>query len=269
MSIFQSNEVFAAERISYSIDKRTNSNTTVDLKSKLEKNIFEAPALKIEGQQENTFNLDSSNRLYIGNPKLKNQISTNSHIPIFSIFDASVNLIHDEDGDNYYHHFSVNFDADIDAGSAIVFARMYISYEGGPWNQYYTTKTFEIYGDEDIDSHTVETIFTTGYESGNYDIRIDLYEAGWSGRVAVRGPYEDYDLNYVPLEDEEHDYVASYPVSDVDIITTDSGGGCTLNSNSKFDPIFLIMFLASLLYLLRGNYNRKRDIKYEIINQET
>jgi len=259
LSFFHSNELVAAERISYSIDTNKKTNSTIELKTVLDTNIQKAPALIIKGEQQAIDSIDTSNRIYIGNPLTANTLSLNSIAPVFSIYDASVQLIHDYDFDGYYHHFSVTFDADIDAGSAIVYARMYISYEGGPWNYYYTTRTFEIIGNNDFDSHTVETIFSTGYKPGFYEIRIDLFEDGWDGRVVAYGPYEDYDLKYIPLEDEEHEFnYESYQETNY----SSHDAGCSLNPNSVFDPVFPIMILLSFIYMFRKYYSR-------IKNQET
>ncbi|VAX02141.1 hypothetical protein MNBD_GAMMA22-413 [hydrothermal vent metagenome] len=240
-SFLQVSYLHAAERISYSIDKSANKispKLSTNDELLLEKNFRKAPAMVTQGEQIPLST--SSQRIYIGNPNNSNQITTNSQAGVFSIFDASVGLIHDDDGDGFYHQFSVTFDADISIGSALVFARMYISYEGGPWNYYYTTKIFEIIADSDLDAHTVETVFTTGYAPGSYDIRIELFEAGWTGVVTGYGPINDIDLTYLPLEDEEHEFFDSV-----------AAAGCSLSPNASFDPVLPILFLLSLVYFFR------------------
>ncbi len=242
-SFFQVSYLHAAERMSYSIDNSSNAKLPIKDELLLDKNFRLAPALITQGEQ---IPLTTSNqRIYIANPDNGNQISANSQGGIFSIYDASVGLIHDDDGDGFYHQFSVTFDADISFGSALVFARMYISYEGGPWNYYYTTKTFEIITDSNFDAHTVETIFTSGYAPGRYDIRIELFEAGWTGSVASYGPIDDLDLNYLPLEDEEHEFFESV-----------AAAGCSLSPNARFDPVLPLLFLLSLLYFFRRFYQK-------------
>ncbi len=259
MSFIHSKELYAAERTSYSIDKNTNNQSKLDIKSVSDQNIIKMPALEITGAQQLLPKLDLNNRTYIGDLNLSNQFTSNVLSPSFVIFDASVELLHDNDGDGYFSSFRVIFDADVDVDFAIVYARMFISYEGGPWNYFYTTKTFEIFGYDKFDAHTVDTVFETGYPPGSYDVRIDLYEAGWTERVAVYGPYEDYDLNYLLLEDKEHESYIPAPDPHVNVIT--SGAGCNLNTNAIFDPAFPVMFLMSLIYFFRKKYLKDMGIK--------
>ena len=50
----------------------------------------------------------------------------------YSIYDASVALLQDDDADGFHHRFEVRFDADTYFFSADVYARLYLSYQGGP-----------------------------------------------------------------------------------------------------------------------------------------
>jgi hypothetical protein len=254
---FQTADLSAAERTSYSVDTNKNDKLKVDIKFLLNQTVIKAPELVTSGEQTTLPIVDINNRIYIGDLASIQQVNSSTVSHSFSIFDANVELISDYDGDSYYHYFSVNFDADINFGSAIVYARMFISYEGGPWNHYYTTKTFELFENDKFDTHTVDTVFSTGYPPGSYDIRIDLYEAGWTGRVAVYGPNEDFDLNYLSLEDEEHDLTYNYNES---YETVYSNGGCTLSASSKFDPVFPLMFLLSLFYFFKRFKLLKRKL---------
>ncbi len=165
----------------------------------------------------------------------------------FSIFDATTFLLHDDDGDGYYHYFSVIFDPDVSIGSADVYAKLYLSRNGGPWNHYFTTQVFTIVEDSAFDEYEVVTALISGYPPGDYDILIELYEVGWPDMVASRGPFEDYDLNYLPLEDEDHDYV-DYGYVDYGVSVS---GGCTLARRPAFDPVLALLMLLSALYLVR------------------
>lgn len=246
---FQSNELVAAGRISNSVDYNKNSKSKGDIKSLLDQNIIKAPALVTESVQSVPGNITSGNGNYFGDPNNPNQIITNSFGHSFSILNARVALIQDSDYDGYYHLFKVTFDANVDVGSAIVFARMYIRYEGGPWNYYSTTKTFEIVGYNSYDERTVETIFYRDYPPGSYDIRIDLYEVGVNtGPVVLYGPYEDYDLSNLLLESKNYEFYDPYydPYYD-----SSPAAGCSLSPNAKFDPVFPLFFLLSLIYLVR------------------
>ncbi len=240
------NEVQAVERISYSIDSAKKIKSTTATNSNSTQSIKTAPALIIDDEQLSTSNFTSSNRVNIADPNSSNSILLNSNASPFYIADAYVNYIHDTDADGFYHHFSVTFDPDISNGSATVYARMYISYQGGPWRYYYTTKTHDIFGLSSLDEITVETIFSTGYLPGEYDIRIDLFEVGIELPVASYGPYDDADLSYVFLEDEEHDIYSNAGYTDSYAVA-----GCSLNSNAAFDPIFPLLLLFSVIYFYR------------------
>ncbi|MES9828491.1 MAG: choice-of-anchor H family protein [Candidatus Thiodiazotropha sp.] len=122
-----------------------------------------------------------------------------------SIFDAHTVISRDDDDDGYYHRIKVIFDADTSGDEVWVYARLYLSLEGGPWNHYYTTDLFPIEGDVSDDEYEVVTRLLDGYPSGYYDVLIELYD-GDNDLLAVNyGPYEDGDLAVLPLEDSYRD----------------------------------------------------------------
>ncbi|MEW8016565.1 MAG: choice-of-anchor H family protein [Candidatus Thiodiazotropha endolucinida] len=122
-----------------------------------------------------------------------------------SIFDAHTVISRDDDDDGYYHRIKVIFDADTSGDEVWVYARLYLSLEGGPWNHYYTTELFPIEGDVSDDEYEVVTRLLDGYPSGYYDVLIELYD-GDNDLLAVNyGPYEDGDLAVLPLEDSYRD----------------------------------------------------------------
>jgi hypothetical protein len=155
----------------------------------------------------------------------------------FSIFDAQAVMTLDDDGDGFYHRLRVNFDPDVDGGEAWVYARLFLSHEGGPWNHYFTTEVFPIYGDESDDAYEVVTRLLDGYPTGYYDVLIELYDADYDLLVVNYGPYEDQDLAVLPLED-------SYRDSDDD----DGGGGA----------IGVGFLLLGLLGMMRNSHDRGR-----------
>lgn len=142
-------------------------------------------------------------------------IGSASHASEYSIYDASTDLISDLDGDGFYHRFSVLIDADTIFTSADVYVRLFLSYEGGPWNLYTTSNNYHITGDSSLDSFVVETELADGFATGYYDIRIELYDAVTGTWLLSAGPYDDASLSTLPLEDSYRDdlYVsAEYPV---------------------------------------------------------
>jgi hypothetical protein len=124
---------------------------------------------------------------------------------IFSVFDAQVVMSWDDDDDGFYHRLKVSFDPDVDGGEAWVYARLYLSLEGGSWNHYFTTEVFPINGDASDDAYEVVTRLLDGYPSGYYDVLIELYDADYDLLVVNYGPYEDDDLAVLPLEDSYRD----------------------------------------------------------------
>ncbi len=163
---------------------------------------------------------------------------------VFSVFDAHTVLSWDDDDDGFYHRLRVSFDADVDSGEAWVYARLYLSLEGGPWNHFFTTEVFPITGDATDDVYEVVTRLIDGYPTGYYDVLIELYDADYDLLVVNYGPYEDRDLAVLPLEDSYRD---SYYESD--------GGGGALG------PGLLVLGLFGLargVGLWRSS-GRKRD----------
>ncbi|HEY9200389.1 MAG TPA: choice-of-anchor H family protein [Gammaproteobacteria bacterium] len=130
---------------------------------------------------------------------------SSSYYGDFSIHDASVELFNDYDYDGFYHHFSVTLDADTVYSNAHVYAELYISYEGGPWNYYAGSDVFTIYGDSASDAFVIETELVEGFPAGYYDIRIDLYDAHNNAWLLSYGPYADSSLSTLPLEDSYSD----------------------------------------------------------------
>jgi hypothetical protein len=142
-----------------------------------------------------------------------------------SLFDASTELISDFDDDGFYHRFSVAIDADTIYETSYVYARLYLSYEGGPWNHYATSDAYHIHGDSELDTFTIETELADGFPPGYYDVRIELYDADHGDWLLSYGPYDDASLSSLPLEDSYYDdlYAAAvYPV-ETQVVVAGSG----------------------------------------------
>ena len=122
-----------------------------------------------------------------------------------TIYDAFTTLISDFDGDGFYHRFSVAIDADTIFSTSWVYAELYLSYEGGPWNYYATSDDFHIHGDSELDIYVVETELAEGFPAGYYDVRIELFDVDTGDLLHVYGPYDDDSLSTLPLEDSVYD----------------------------------------------------------------
>ena len=99
----------------------------------------------------------------------------NRHDQLFEIYDANVQTISDFDGDGYHHAINVYFDVDVSYDSAAIYAKLYLSREGGPWSQYFTTDLFSIHSDDVGDAYEVQTELIDGYAPGYYAVLIEIY----------------------------------------------------------------------------------------------
>lgn len=129
----------------------------------------------------------------------------------FDIYHATSSLLTDLDHDGFYQTFSVSFDADVYgsyAGQrAQVFADLYLSRNGGPWERFYTTDSFIIEDDSSDDEFEVLTTLGSGYATSHYDVLIDLYEVGYSGIVATISSDDVDGLYALPLESADRDEI--------------------------------------------------------------
>ncbi len=152
-----------------------------------------------------------------------------NHAGEIIIYDASTELISDFNADGFYHRFSVTVDADTIYDTSTVYAKLYLSYEGGPWNHYASSDAYHIYGDSELDVFTIETELADGYAPGYYDVRIELYDADHDEWLLSYGPYNDASLSALPLEDAYHDDSYQniiYPVeTEVVIVGNEHGHG--------------------------------------------
>ena len=139
----------------------------------------------------------------------------------FWIYDVDVILFNDDDRDGYFHGIDLLFDADTYFSSAEVYGVLYLSYEGGPWNEYGVTEDFWIYGSSANDEYVMVTELMQGYPTGDYDLLIELFDA-WDGTfVASFGPEDSSKLSYLPLEDFNRDA----PVEETRVVVNSGGGG--------------------------------------------
>ena len=117
----------------------------------------------------------------------------NRYDQLFEIYDANAQTISDFDGDGYHHAINVYFDVDVSYDGATVYAKLYLSREGGPWSQYFTTDLFQIHLDDVGDAYEVETELLEGYDPGYYSVLIEIYSLDHAYMVAS----EVLDYNYL------------------------------------------------------------------------
>lgn len=123
----------------------------------------------------------------------------------FWFFAADVVLFGDDDRDGFFYGIDLVFDADTIFEAADVYAVLYLSLEGGPWNEYATTEDFTIFAAISDDEFGVVTELESGYPRGSYDILIELYDAFDGTFLTSIGPADTSELGLLPLEDFERD----------------------------------------------------------------
>jgi hypothetical protein len=149
----------------------------------------------------------------------------------FWIYQADVILFSDDDRDGYYYGIDLLIDADTVYDVADVYAAVYLSLEGGPWNEYAVTQDFTIYGAGDGDEYVLVTELMSGYPTGSYDLLIELFDAYDGSFLASFGPDDTSELAYLPLEDYNRDAPRFYPP-----VGRHGGGGST--------GVWLLLLLA-------------------------
>lgn len=140
----------------------------------------------------------------------------------FWIYDARAGIAFDYDGDGFFTRLELDIDADTYYSSADVFAVIYLSLEGGPWNELTETDIFSIFGQSADDEYYVDSDLISGFPTGYYDVLIELYDDFDGSLVAVYGPSDDLDLFELPLESQSNDEPLG---TEVIVVETSEGGG--------------------------------------------
>ena len=165
----------------------------------------------------------------------------------FWIYDADVVLFGDDDRDGYFFGIDLLFDADTVWSSAAVYAVMYLSLDGGPWNEYAATEEFRINRARSDDEYVIVTELQSGYPTGDYDILIELYDAVTGDFLTDFGPESSSALSLLPLEDFNRDA----PLFDQPVTISRGGGGGSLG--------LLTLFALSGAAILRRRLDVRRS----------
>jgi len=168
----------------------------------------------------------------------------------FWFYDADVILFNDDDGDGYYHGIDLLFDADTVYVAADVYAVLYLSFEGGPWNEYAVTEDFTILGASGSDEYVLVTELMSGYPTGSYDLLIELFDAFDGAFLASYGPSDAADLGFLPLEDFDRDK----PIDEVRVVVNRGGGGAM--DGWLLSAFLLILFASAIRKIWRRRNDR-------------
>jgi len=167
----------------------------------------------------------------------------------FWIYDADVVLFNDDDNDGYFYGVDLLFDADTIYSEADVYAVLYLSFAGGPWNEYAVTEDFTIFGSSGTDEYVLVTELMSGYPTGDYDLLIELFDTYDGAFLATFGPDETSALSFLPLED----FYFDAPVREVVVIESHGGGG------SLDRWLLSILILVLLISAGRKTWRHRND----------
>jgi hypothetical protein len=148
----------------------------------------------------------------------------------FWFYLADIELYADDDRDGYFSGIDLLIDVDTYFSVADIYAVAYLSYEGGPWEEYAVTEDFTIFGSSGTDDYVIVTDLVSGYPRGDYDLLIEVFDARNDAFLAFIGPDESSELALLPLEDMSRDA----PPSTETRVTVNNGGGGSLGLLSLF-----------------------------------
>ena len=121
------------------------------------------------------------------------------------VYDADIVLLYDDDSDGFFHGLEVSFDVDTTDFATTLYARLYLRRHAEPWELYFQTPVFTVFGSSPDDDYFVATELLSGYQRGQYDLMIELYEAANHALVAEFGPWDSAAFGQLPLEDLQLD----------------------------------------------------------------
>jgi len=178
-------------------------------------NLDQYGALQTEGGRQPT--ASASRNLNTGVGSVAEQLL----LLAFWVYEADVILFADDDDDGHFYGIDLLLDADTIYASADVYAAVYLSLAGGPWNEYAVTEDFTIFGESGTDEYTLVTELMSGYPTGSYDLLIELFDSYDGSYLASFGPENTSSLSTLPLEDFNRDA----PAFDQPITVSRGGGG--------------------------------------------
>ena len=179
----------------------------------------------------------------------------------FTFYDTEVRLLDDHDGDGFHSRFEVGFDADIDGGSAQVYARLYLTAPNGERIRYHTTDSFWLHGDSQFDRYWVTTELASGYPPGYYQLDLALYDV-FDELVAVTDGSDSGALIDLPLEDAFEDNLVSTGLL-VDSLTA------VVEGDSDSDGYFHHLQLSFGARLLTPDPGIRRPVSLRVSLQPT
>lgn len=181
-----------------------------------------------------------SSKLTSGTMPKKSSLMAATANTDFWFYLADVELYADDDRDGYFSGIDLLIDVDTYFSVAEIYAVAYLSFEGGPWEEYAVTENFTIFGSSGTDDYVIVTDLVAGYPRGDYDLLVEVFDARDDTFLAFIGPDESSELALLPLEDMNRDA----PVSTETRITVNNGGGGSLG-------LVMLLVLAAVVFVSR------------------
>jgi hypothetical protein len=179
----------------------------------------------------------SSKLMSDGTPR-KSSLMSGTANSDFWFYLADVELYADDDSDGYFSCIDLLNDVDTYFSVADIYAVAYLSYEGGPWEEYAVTEDFTIFGSSGTDDYVIVTDLVSGYPRGDYDLLIEVFDARDDTFLAFIGPDESSELSLLPLEDMNRDAPAVTETR----VTVNNGGGGSLGLLTLIGLAGLVLF---------------------------
>ena len=122
-----------------------------------------------------------------------------------SAFSTDLYLKRDDDGDGYYHEFSLELDVDVNYGSKNIYAEIYISPDNYAWTALHVSQNFTVTENDLGDKKSWNFDLLTGYQPGLYYIKMVLVDPQTQLTLLELHPNDYSALYAVPLEDAGHE----------------------------------------------------------------
>ncbi len=178
----------------------------------------------------------AANKPALGTSSVANHIDQ-----YFYIYDADVEMLSDIDHDGFHHALNVTFDVDVDYGHGHLYAKLYLSREGGPWIRYATSDLFEVFEDDASDAYQVTTELVEGYHTGFYAVLIEIYSFNHIGMVTSEILDHHYLGRNIMLEDLSRDEVYVYE----EVVVTNTYGAGSFS-------VLIWLLLVQVVIAARG-----------------
>ncbi|WP_027669901.1 choice-of-anchor H family protein [Rheinheimera baltica] len=126
----------------------------------------------------------------------------------------------DINANGYYHRLEVEFDADTSLPYQQVFAEFTLLPTYGGERVFYTSSVFELYRDSPDDWLAIDTVLENQFNPDDYLLTVRLFDASTGYLLTEISGFDNANLDYIPLEDYNHDSYLPPPTVEVSAGTT-------------------------------------------------